>query len=126
MLKPATLPCTGRRMPGRPPAISRKADPSRREATATSCDVIGGGCAIRGKVVGRQARYFKAESGRSGGGQRILQQQQVAPGEPLLQRLAQKVGRVESRHRLDLAASGIEVAPLAAEFEDALPVAHQL
>src|SRR5215208_6910557 len=51
-------------------------------------------------------------------GQLLLQRQQIPPSQFLLQRLPQKVSRVERRHRCDLLGAGVVASPLAAEAQD--------
>src|SRR5947207_11856228 len=57
--------------------------------------------------------------------ERLLDRQEIAPCEALLQRLAQQIGRVERRDRADLARAGVECEPAAAGLEDTLARAEQ-
>src|SRR4051812_38907907 len=48
----------------------------------------------------------------------LLDRQEIAPGEPLLQRAAQQEGRVIGRHGANLTPPGVEGEPAAARFGD--------
>ena len=57
--------------------------------------------------------------------QRLLDREKIAPGEALLQRRAQQIGRMEGRDGADLARAGMEVEPAPARALDAFLDAEQ-
>src|SRR5262245_27372079 len=85
-------------------------------------------CGGSGELV---ARMSEAKSGTAGPGsrfahpgyelrtQRLLQRQEIAPGEALLQRAAQQERRMEGRERAQLAGPGLERIPTPARFGNA-------
>src|SRR5262245_46642106 len=56
---------------------------------------------------------------------RLLDRQQITPGEALLQRRAQQIGWMERRDRADLARAGVEREPASARALDAFLHAEQ-
>src|SRR5919202_4939777 len=62
---------------------------------------------------------------RSSSIERLLQAEEVAPCQALLQRLTQEVGRVQRRHSADFAPARMERKPAAARLENAIVDAEQ-
>ncbi len=57
--------------------------------------------------------------------QRLLDRQEIPPGQPLLQRLAQQIGRMQRGGGADFTAAGVEREPAPARLEDSVAAAEQ-
>src|ERR1700722_8272864 len=57
--------------------------------------------------------------------QRLLDRQEIPPSQPLLQRLAQQIGRMKGGGGADFTAAGVEREPASARLEDSVAAAEQ-
>src|SRR3984957_8385868 len=111
-----------RRTPGTPFPHYACAPCGLRALTGAACSPDGG---AKRRNPGTPFPHYACAPCRLRRRQRLLDRQEIPPSQPLLQRLAQQIGRMKGGGGADFTAAGVEREPASARLEDSVAAAEQ-